>query len=119
MYHVLETYLKNKVRRQKGYLQEIMSKVPDDLDKQEPVRKDMAILRASIIAEMDAANLYEQFASQASDPDLREILLHVANEEKHHVGEFQVLLERIDPDYTDELEDGAEEVDEVLDGEEE
>lgn len=118
MYYVLESYLENKVKRQKNYLQEIMSKVPDDTSKQESIRKDMAILRASIIAELDAANLYEQFASQVSNPDLKGVLLDVANEEKRHVGEFQTLLEQIDPDYSEELDNGAEEVEEALSEEE-
>lgn len=114
MFYVLETYLKNKEKRQNNYIQEIMSKVPDDIEKQESVRKDMAILRASMIAELDAANLYEQFAAQATDEDVKKVLFHVANEEKHHVGEFQYLLEKIDPDYTDMLDEGEEEAQEEI-----
>lgn len=114
MYWVLENYLKNKEKRQERYLREIMSKVPIDINKQEDLRKDMAILRASMIAELDAANLYEQFAAQTSNEELKKILLHVANEEKHHVGEFQTLLEKYDPDYSDMLDEGQEEVEEEL-----
>lgn len=112
MYKVLETYLKNKNKRQESYIKEIMSKVPDDTTNQEDIRKDMALLRAAIIAELDASNLYEQFASQTSNEKLKEVFLNVSNEEKHHVGEFQTMLERIDPDFTEELEAGKKEVDE-------
>lgn len=112
MYYVLETYLKNKKERQAKYLEEIMSKVPIDHNKQESVRKDMAILRASMIAELDAANLYEQFAAQTTNSELASVLMHVANEEKHHIGEFEYLLKKMDPDYTDALDEGAEEAEE-------
>lgn len=117
MYWMLEAYLKNKDERQKRYIQEIMSKVPADAHKQESVRKDMAILRASMIAELDAANLYEQFAAETDNEDLKKILMHVANEEKHHIGEFQYMLEKFDPDYSDMLDEGEEEVREELDEE--
>lgn len=71
-------------------------------------RRDMAILRLGIIAEYDAANLYERLADLASDKHIKEIMLDVANEEKQHVGEFEFLLEKIDPDH-DKFEDKGEE----------
>lgn len=112
MYHVLENYFKNKERRQKNYITEIMSKVPDDLNNQESVRKDMAILRAAIIAELDASNLYEQFLHQATNEDVKKLLLDLSNEEKVHVGELQYLLEKIDPDYSEMFEEGKDEAEE-------
>jgi len=50
------------------------------------------ILRAAIIAELDAVNLYEQMAALTDDKHIKTILLEIAKEEKTHVGEFQTLL---------------------------
>jgi rubrerythrin len=115
MFYVLETYLKNKDKRQKSYMNEVLSKIPDDTSKQESVRKDMSILRAAIIAELDAINLYEQFASQVTNENVKKVLLDVANEEKEHVGEFEGLLKEVDPEYKELLISGEKEVeDEIL-----
>jgi rubrerythrin len=70
--------------------------------------KDVAIARLAMIAELDAANLYEQMIPQVADKDLKEILQDVANEEKVHVGEFEYVLEKLDPQW-DEYEDEGEE----------
>ncbi|GAH01132.1 unnamed protein product, partial [marine sediment metagenome] len=43
---------------------------------------DKDILRASIMAELDAINLYEGFADVVEDNDIKKVLLDVANEEK-------------------------------------
>ena len=76
-------------------------------------RRDMAILRISMIAELDAANFYERLADLASNKDVEELMLDVANEEKVHAGEFETLLEEIDPDYEEMEEKGEDEVEEL------
>lgn len=78
------------------------------------VEKDKQILRMSIIAEMDAINLYEKFAVLTSNKDLKKVLLDIANEEKVHVGEFEEMLKSIDSDYKEEKKDGEEEVKDLL-----
>lgn len=78
-------------------------------------RRDMAILRLGIVAEYDAVNLYEKLAGLASDENIKKVMLHVANEEKEHVGEFEFLLEHIDPEH-DEYEDKGEDEAEELTG---
>jgi rubrerythrin len=75
---------------------------------------DAEILRAAIIAELDAINLYKQMAEQAESEDIKKILLDIAKEEKTHVGEFQYLLLQIDKEQEKELEKGKEEVLEEL-----
>lgn len=72
--------------------------------------KDKQILRLSIIAELDAANLYERFAELTTDENIRKVMLEVANEEKAHVGEFEFLLEHLDPDHEKNEDKGEEEV---------
>jgi rubrerythrin len=75
-------------------------------------QRDIEILRLGIIAELDAANLYESLAKQTVNSTLQEMLRDIANEEKAHIGEFEALLEELDPDhetYEDEGEEEAEE----------
>jgi len=91
-------------------LNELMSKVPIDLDNVEPEDLDKEILRASIISELDATNLYEQMANVANDDRVIKVLLSVAKEEKTHIGEFQEILKELDTEYKDELEKGKNEV---------
>lgn len=73
-------------------------------------RRDMQILRLSIIAEYDATNLYEKFAELTDDPNIKKVMLHVANEEKAHIGEFEFLLEHLDLDHEENENEGEDEV---------
>ena len=75
---------------------------------------DKEILRAAMIAELDAINLYEQMADMTQNKNIRKLLMDVAREEKTHVGEFQTLLLRKDPQQKNELEEGKKEVKELL-----
>lgn len=75
--------------------------------------RDMQILRLSIIAELDASNLYEKLAQLAQDKRLIKVLLDISREEKVHVGEFEELLEMIDPEYEEAEKEGGEEVKEL------
>jgi rubrerythrin len=92
----------------------MMSKIPLASEKVSKEELDSEILRAAIIAELDAVNLYEQLASATKSSDLRKILLDVAKEEKTHVGEFQHLLLMHDKEQAEELEAGRKEVQEEL-----
>ncbi len=92
----------------------MLSKIPVSLDKLAKTDVDKAVLRAAIIAELDAINLYEQMAYMTSSKDIRKILLDVAKEEKTHVGEFQTLLLRIDRQQEEELNEGKKEVEGLL-----
>ncbi len=92
----------------------MLSKIPVDLKNVSEDDIDKEILRAGIIAEFDAVNLYEQMAALTKNADIRAVLMDVAKEEKTHVGEFQALLLRFDAQQKEELEAGAEEVEEEL-----
>ncbi len=92
----------------------MLSEIPKRLEKVRKEDLDREILRAGIIAELDAINLYEQMAAMTSNEDIRKILLDVAREEKTHVGEFQTLLLREDGEQLKELEEGRKEVQEEL-----
>ncbi len=88
----------------------MLSKVPIQLESISKDDLDKEILRASIIAELDAISLYEQMAAVAQNKNIKAILLDVAREEKTHVGEFQALLLKMDAQQTAELRAGAHEV---------
>ena len=92
----------------------MLSKVPVNLDKLAKTDVDKEVLRAAIIAELDAINLYEQMAYVTTNKDIRKILLDVAKEEKTHVGEFQALLLRGDRQQEEELNEGKNEVEGLL-----
>lgn len=91
----------------------MLSNIPIDLNKVKKEDLDREILRAGVIAELDAINLYEQMASIAQDQVIREILLDIAKEEKTHVGEFQTMLLKLDEEQVNEMERGRKEVEEM------
>ena len=91
----------------------MLSQIPLNLEKVKKEDLEKEILRAAIIAEMDAINLYEQMAALTQMEDIRNILIDVAKEEKTHVGEFQALLLRLDKEQVRELEEGRKEVEEI------
>ncbi len=95
-------------------LKNMLSKIPILLEKIKKEDLDKEILRVSIIAELDAINLYEQMANMTENENIRKILLEVAREEKIHVGEFQTLLLEIDKEQEKELEEGKKEVEELI-----
>lgn len=71
-------------------------------------------IRLSISAEHDAVHLYELIADTTTNIFVRRIMQDVANEEKVHVGEFEKLLSVIDVEDTQFIEEGKEEVEEMM-----
>ena len=92
----------------------MLSQIPIDLNKIDPKDLDKEILRAAIIAELDATNLYEQMVNLATNKHIKTVLLDIAREEKTHVGEFQTLLLKLDEEQVKELANGQAEVEELL-----
>ena len=93
----------------------MLSKIPISLENLRKEDTDREILRAGVIAELDAINLYEQMAAMTKDNNIKKILLDVAKEEKTHVGEFLTLLLKKDGEQETELEQGQKEVEELTD----
>ena len=91
----------------------MLSKIPINLERINKENLDKEILRAGIIAELDAINLYEQMAAMTENADIKKLLLDIAKEEKTHVGEFQALLLINDKEQEKELEEGKKEVKEL------
>ena len=91
----------------------MLSTIPINLESVRKEDMDKEILRAGIIAELDAINLYEQMAALTRNKNIKKILLDIAKEEKTHVGEFQALLVREDKEQEEELKEGKKEVEEL------
>jgi len=92
----------------------MLSTIPTNLEKIKKEDLDNEILRVGIIAELDAINLYEQMAAMAENENIKKTLLDIAKEEKTHMGEFQTLLLREDKEQEKQLEEGKEEIEELI-----
>jgi rubrerythrin len=88
----------------------LLATSPVDVQGVPPKDVNKEILRQSVIAELDASNVYEQMAAKTDDGKIKKILLDVSKEEKTHAGEFQALLHDTDPEQAAEQEAGAQEV---------
>ena len=91
----------------------MLSQIPINLEKIKKEDLDKEILRAGIIAELDAISLYEQLAANTQNENIKKVLLDIAKEEKTHVGEFETLLLKEDKEQEKELEEGKKEVEEL------
>lgn len=91
-----------------------MSKNPLDLVAKKFTKEEIVdALRLAIVAELDAINLYSQFARSIDDEKVKKVFEDIAKEEKTHVGEFLALLKMLDPEQVRELEAGEKEVKEL------
>jgi rubrerythrin len=106
--------MKRVIYKQRKEVINLLSKIPINLERINKETLDKEILRAGIIAELDAINLYEQMAAITENADIKRLLLDIAKEEKTHVGEFQALLLINDKEQEKELEEGKKEVKELI-----
>jgi len=91
----------------------MLSQLPINLNKVNKENLDKEILRAGMIAELDATSFYEQMADLTENENIKKVLLDIAKEEKTHVGEFEALLFRLDQEQVRETEAGRKEVEEL------
>jgi len=91
----------------------MLSQLPVDVKKVGKKNLDQEILRAGMIAELDAVNFYEQMAEMTKSKVLKKVLLDITREEKTHMGEFQALLLKIDKEQVKELKKGKKEIEEL------
>jgi len=91
----------------------MLSQLPINLSKVNKEDIDKEILRAGMIAELDAVSFYEQMAVMTENEDLRKVLLDIAREEKTHIGEFETLLLKLDQEQISENEHARKEIDEL------
>ena len=71
-------------------------------------------IRFMIAAEYEAVQLYMQLAESTNDKLAKEVLIDIADEERVHAGEFLKLLKHLAPDEQKLYDEGAEEVDEMI-----
>lgn len=91
----------------------MLSQLPTNFEKIKKEDLNKEILRAGMIAELDAISFYEQMAALTENEDIKKVLLDIAREEKTHVGEFETLLLREDREQAKESEEGKKEVEEL------
>ncbi|WP_396654700.1 demethoxyubiquinone hydroxylase family protein [Methanosarcina baikalica] len=77
----------------------MLSEVLADLENTRAEDLDKEILRAAMIAELDAVNIYEQMANLTKNEKIRKILLDIAREEKIHVAMFETVLLQTDREF--------------------
>ena len=91
----------------------MLSQLPINLEKVKKEDIDREILRAGMIAELDAVSFYEQMAAITESENIKKVLLDIAREEKTHIGEFEALLLKEDEEQVKESEKGKKEVEEL------
>ena len=91
----------------------MLSQLPVNLQKVNKENTDREILRAGMIAELDAVSFYEQMAAMTENENIKKVLLDIAKEEKTHIGEFEALLFQLDQEQVKETEEGKKEVEEL------
>jgi len=104
-----------KEERFKSFIQELFVQTGEVEAMTKGKERDLQILRLGMIAELDAINLYDKLAQLASDPKVTKLMLDVSHEEKVHAGEFETLMEKLDPKYETAEKEGEEEVKDLLD----
>jgi len=72
-------------------------------------------VRFMVAAEYEAVQLYTQLAESTNDKLAQEVLKDIADEERVHAGEFLSLLKKLAPDEEKFYDQGAEEVQEMID----
>ena len=91
----------------------MLSKLPTNLEKINKENLNKEILRAGMIAELDAVSFYEQMAEMTENELVKKVLLDIAREEKTHIGEFESLLFKLDKEQEKETQEGKKEVEEL------
>ena len=72
-------------------------------------------IRFMISAEYEAIQLYMQLAESTDNKLAKDVLIDIADEERVHAGEFLQLLHELAPDEKKLYDEGAEEVQEIID----
>lgn len=71
-------------------------------------------IRLTVAAEYEAIQLYEQLAESTDNELAKKVLYDIAKEEAVHAGEFLRLLKELCPTEEGFYEEGAEEVEEMM-----
>lgn len=77
-------------------------------------QKDAHMIRKSIMEEMQAVNDYIERAEMCENDMVRKVFLGIAEEERVHFGELEMILESVDPLHGPSEEEGEEEVEQMM-----
>lgn len=83
-----------------------VANVPRQLSKDEI----MQALRVDIAGELEAIIGYEAHAMSIDDARVKKVLMHIADEERQHVGELQQLLFMLNPNEQQMVDQGKQAV---------
>jgi len=92
----------------------MLADLPKNIEKVPKEQRDREILRAGMIAELDAVSFYEQLVAMTDNKDVKKVLLDIAREEKAHIAEFETMLFKLDPEQVKEHTKGREEIEELI-----
>lgn len=68
---------------------------PTDIDNEQEL--DLQMLRADLIAELEAINQYEEHIDALEDEEAVRVLEHILDDEKEHVAALVKLIQMLDP----------------------
>ena len=103
-----------KEEKTKSVIHELFVQAGEVASQPKGLERDLQILRIGMIAELDAVNFYDMLAQLASNPQVSKLMLDVSHEEKVHAGEFETLMEELDPKYEEAEDEGEKEVNDLL-----
>lgn len=63
-------------------------------------------IRLALIRELETINHYQELHDMADDPGVKQLMLHLMDEEKEHVAELTEILRRLDPEQNRYFEEG-------------
>lgn len=63
-------------------------------------------IRLALIRELETINHYQDLHDMADDPSVKQLMLHLMDEEKEHVAELTEILRRLDAEQNRYFEEG-------------
>jgi len=63
-------------------------------------------IRLALIRELETINHYQELHDMADDADVKQLMLHLMDEEKEHVAELTEILRRLDAEQNRYFEEG-------------
>jgi len=58
--------------------------------------KDLNNLREDLVGELQAINLYKEHIDETDNEEIKEVLIHIMNDEKEHVAELTKVIRKLD-----------------------
>ena len=76
---------------------------------------DSSLIRDALVDELEAVSIYQRYSEKVTDPDVKQVLADIRDEEKVHIGELMEVLRKIDSTGFEQfIDDGEGEAKEIL-----